>query len=89
MTSPPKKTKKSSKSKIIDEPKEDRKGKSKSSEKEVSKEFEQEASKPISEQKVEEKEAKPVLPKIGIISKSYTSYLFPITILTLKFLFVF
>ena len=73
LTSPPKKTKKSSKSKIIDEQKEDKKGKSKSSEKAAPKELEQEASEPISEQKHEEKEAKPVLPKIGMILKPYFS----------------
>ena len=89
MTSPPKKTKKSSKSKLIDEPKEGKKEKSKSSEKAAPKELEQEASEPISEQKHEEKEAKPVLPKIGMILKPYFSRFFSITILTSIVLFVF
>ena len=69
LTSPPKKTKKSSKSKLIDEPKEGKKEKSKSSVKAAPKELEQEASEPISEQKHEENEAKPVLPKNGMILK--------------------
>ena len=72
MTSPPKKTKKSSKSKLIDEPKEGKKEKSKSSEKAASKELEKEVSEPISEQKVEEKEVKAALSKIGMILNPYT-----------------
>ena len=91
LTSPPKKTKKSSKSKLIDEPKEGKKEKSKSSEKAAPKELEQEASEPISEQEHEEKEAKPVLPKIGTydFETLFFKVFFSITILTSIVLFVF